>query len=141
MAHTVRDVMIGGPEYVNDSDTVLAAARRLAELSVGALPIRGPDGRLEGILTDRDIVVNVVVTGKDPAVTTVADIADQPEVVVIDADASIDAALVAMAGHRVRRLPVVNGGDLVGVLSQADLARALNDARAAKLMEAISLEP
>jgi CBS domain-containing protein len=75
MARTARDGMTGragGSESVKDSDTVVAAARRLAELNVGALAVCGGNGRLEGILLDRDIVVNVVAAGKDPATTTVA---------------------------------------------------------------------
>ena len=67
MAKTARDVMTADAECVGENETILDAAKKLAELDVGAMPICGEDNRLKGMLTDRDIVVKVLAQGKDPA--------------------------------------------------------------------------
>lgn len=141
MAKTAREVMSGGAECVGESDSVADAARKLAELNVGAMPICGEDNRLKGMLTDRDIVVKVIAQGRDPGSTTAREIADQEEVVTIGADDSVDEALRTMAHHKVRRLPVIDGHDLIGMVSQADLAKALDDSKIGQLVEAISAAP
>jgi CBS domain-containing protein len=141
MSKTARDVMSGGAECIGEKETIDTAARRLAELDVGAMPICGEDDRLKGMLTDRDIVVKVLARGKDPERTTAAELADQGEVVTIGADDSVDEALRTMIDHKVRRLPVIDGHRLVGVVSQADLARELDDAKVGELVEAISSAP
>ncbi len=141
MAKTARDVMSGGAECIGDADTVADAARRLAELDVGAMPICGEDDRLKGMLTDRDIVVKVSAAGKDPGSTKAGDIADQSEVVTIGADDSVDEALRTMTDHKVRRLPVIDGHRLIGVVSQADLAKEIDSEKVGELVEAISAAP
>lgn len=141
MAKKARDVMSGGAECVGENETVLDAAKKLAELDVGAMPICGEDNRLKGMLTDRDIVVKVLARDRDPAATKAGEVADQPEVVTIGADDSVDEALRTMKEHRVRRLPVIDGHDLIGVVSQADLAQALEDEQVGELVEAISAAP
>src|SRR3954447_9076415 len=108
MAKTARDVMTGGAECIGENDTVLDAAKRLAELNVGAMPICGSDNRLKGMLTDRDIVVKVLAQGKDPAATKAGELG-QGKPVTIGADDSVDEALYTMAEHKVRRLPVIDG--------------------------------
>jgi CBS domain-containing protein len=100
MAKTAREVMTGGAECIGERDTVADAARRLAELDIGAMPICGEDDRLKGMLTDRDIVVKVVAAGKDPGSVTAGEIADQPEVVTIGADDSVDEALRTMTNRK-----------------------------------------
>ena len=67
MAKTAREVMTQGVECAGENDTVADAAKKLADLDVGAMPICGEDNRLKGMLTDRDIVVEVIAKGKDPA--------------------------------------------------------------------------
>lgn len=141
MAKTARDVMSGGAESIGEGDTVADAARRLAELDVGAMPICGEDDRLKGMLTDRDIVVKVIAAGKDPGSTKAGDIADQSEVVTIGADDSVDEALRTMTDHKVRRLPVIDGHRLIGVVSQADLAKEIDSEKVGELVEAISAAP
>jgi CBS domain-containing protein len=138
MAKTARDVMSGGADCVSENDTVQTAAERLAELDVGAMPICGEDDRLHGMLTDRDIVVKVLAKGKDPSSVKAGELADQGEVVTIGADDSVDEALRTMADHKVRRLPVIDGHRLVGVVSQADLAREREPDKVGELVEAIS---
>jgi CBS domain-containing protein len=140
MAKTARDVMSHNVECVQENDTVLDAAKRLAELDVGAMPICGEDNRLKGMLTDRDIVVKVLAKDRDPASTTAGELA-QGKPVTIGADDSVDEALQTMAQHKVRRLPVIDGHDLVGIVSQADLARAIDEEKVGDLVEAISAAP
>jgi len=141
MSKTAREVMSGGAECVGEKDTIAEAAKQLAQLDVGAMPICGEDQRLKGMLTDRDIVVKVIAQGKDPSQTTAGQIADQGEVVTIGADDSVDEALRTMAHHKVRRLPVIDGHDLIGMVSQADLAKELDERKVGELVEAISAAP
>jgi CBS domain-containing protein len=122
---------------VGENDSVLDAAKRLAELGVGAMPICGEDDRLKGMLTDRDIVVKVLAQGKDPASTTAGELGDGKPVT-IGADDSATEALRTMAEHQVRRLPVIDGHDLIGMVSQADVARNLDEEDVGELVEAIS---
>jgi len=138
MAKTAREIMTGGTECVQEDETLVDAARKMQQLDVGALPICGNDNRLKGMLTDRDIVVKAIAEGRDPSGVTAAELATQSEVVTIGADDSIDEALATMKQHRVRRLPVIDGHDLVGVVSQADIASNLDNDKVGDLVEAIS---
>ena len=135
---TARDIMSPDCTCVGENDTVLEAAEKLAELDVGAMPICGEDDRLKGMVTDRDIVVKVLAEGKDPSSTPVSELATQDEVVTIGADDPIDEALRTMAAHKVRRLPVIDGHELVGIVSQADIATNLDEEKVGDLVEAIS---
>jgi CBS domain-containing protein len=137
MAKKARDIMSGGVECVGENDTVLDAAKRLAELNVGAMPICGEDNRLKGMLTDRDIVVKVLAQGKDPGSTTAGELGEGKPVT-IGADDSVEETLDTMKSHDVRRLPVIDGHDLVGIVSQADVARNLDPEKVGDLVEAIS---
>src|SRR3954470_24345804 len=140
MAKTARDVMTGGVECIGEDDSVLDAAKRLAELNVGAMPICGNDNRLKGMITDRDIVTKVVAQGKAPASTKAGE-RGRGKPVTIGADDSVDEALHTMAEHKVRRLPVIDGHDLIGIVSQADLARNVDEEKVGDLVEAISAAP
>ena len=121
MASTAREIMTGGVECVREDETVLDAARTMSRLGVGALPICGDDDRLKGMLTDRDIVVKVLAEGKDPASTKAGELG-QGKPVTIGADDSLDELVRTMAQHEVKRLPVIDGHQLVGVVSEADVA-------------------
>jgi CBS domain-containing protein len=117
----------------------LDVAKKLAELDVGSLPICGEDDRLKGMVTDRDIVVKVLAEGRDPASTTAGEIGQgDGTVITIGADDSVDEALSTMAGNQVRRLPVIDGHRLVGIVSQADIARNIEESKVGQLVEAIS---
>ena len=134
-----RDIMTPDAQCVGENDTVLDAAKRLAELGVGAMPICGEDDRLKGMLTDRDIVVKVLAQGKDPASVRAGELgAGDGKTITIGADDSIDEALRTMTEHKVRRLPVIDGHDLIGMVSQADVARNLDEEDVGELVEAIS---
>jgi CBS domain-containing protein len=140
MTTIAREIMTGGTECAQTSDTVAQAAQRMRELGVGALPICGDDNRLHGMITDRDIVVKTVADGLDVTQAKVQDFAGD-EVVTIGADDSIDEALATMSKAGVRRLPVIDGHDLVGMISQADIAKNLPDDKVADFLEAISSAP
>ena len=135
---TARDIMSPDCTCIGENDTVLDAAERLAELNVGSMPICGEDDRLKGMVTDRDIVVKVLAKGKDPSSTPVSELATQDEVVTIGADDPIEEALRTMAAHKVRRLPVIDGHDLVGIVAVADIATNLDEEQVGDLVEAIS---
>jgi CBS domain-containing protein len=137
-----RDIMSDDCTCVGENDSVLDAAKRLAELNVGALPICGEDDRLKGMLTDRDIVVKVLAQGKDPSSTKAGELGQgDSKTVTIGADDPIDEALRTMTDHKVRRLPVIDGHRLVGIISQADIARNLDEEQTGDLVEAISAAP
>ncbi|WP_027936455.1 CBS domain-containing protein [Amycolatopsis sp. ATCC 39116] len=134
-----REIMTPDPECVRTSDTVLDAAKRMAELQVGAMPICGEDNRLKGMLTDRDIVVKVLAEGKDPRAVNAGELA-QGEAVTIGADDDAKEILRTMAQHQVRRLPVIDGHDLVGIVAQADVARSLDEPEIGDLLQALSAD-
>jgi CBS domain-containing protein len=137
MAKTARDIMTEDCECAGESDTVADAAKKLAELGVGAMPICGDDDRLKGMITDRDIVTDVIAQGKDPSSVKVGELADGKPVT-IGADDSISEAIKTMSEHQVRRLPVIDGHELVGIVSQADLAKNAEEDDVGELVEAIS---
>jgi CBS domain-containing protein len=120
------------------TESAADAARRLAQADIGAVPVCEPDGHLSGVVTDRDMVVKVVAAGKDPGSILLGDIADQGKVVTIGADDSVDEALEVMKRHEVRRLPVIDGNEVVGLLSQGDVARAVRSEQAGDLIASIS---
>jgi CBS domain-containing protein len=134
---TARDLMNPVPHFVRGTESVTAAAARMTELGVGALPICGEDNRLHGMLTDRDIVRKVVARGVDPRTARVGDIA-QGETVTIGADEDVAVLLRTMVDHKVRRLPVIDGRELVGIVAVADVARAMDDPDIGLLVQAIS---
>jgi CBS domain-containing protein len=134
---TAREIMTPGAECVNEDDTVREAARRMADLGVGSLPICGNDNRLKGMLTDRDIVIKVLATGDDPDSVTAGALA-QGKPVTIGADDPAEEILRTMGQHQVRRLPVIDGHDLVGIVALADVARALPDQPVGDVLDAIS---
>jgi CBS domain-containing protein len=136
---TAREIMTGGTECVRDYESILVAAEKMAGQGVGALPICGEDDRLKGMLTDRDIVVKVLGAGKNPAATKAGDLA-QGEVVTIGADDDADEILRTMSAHKVRRLPVIDGHTLIGMVAQADVARALPDPKVGDLVQALSTD-
>lgn len=132
--------MTSAPECAATSDSLVDAARKMRDLDVGALPICGEDNRLHGMITDRDITVRVVAEGKNPADVKVADLADGKPVT-IGADDSIEETLRTMREHHVRRLPVIDGHELIGIVSQADVASNIPEDKVGDLVEAISEAP
>jgi CBS domain-containing protein len=135
-ARRARDIMHPGAECVSENDTLAAAAQRMRDLGVGSLPICGADDRLHGIITDRDIVVRCIAEGRDPAQVRAGELA-QGTLFWVDAAADVDDVLREMEDHRVKRLPVIENHRLVGVISEADLARNLSEDRLAEFVEKV----
>ena len=132
----VRDLMTPGPTTCERSTTVVEAARVMASEDVGPVPIVD-GGRLVGIVTDRDIVVRVVAEGQDPSSATIGDIASS-DLVTVQPDMDLQEAERLMADKQVRRLLVTEGDRLVGIVAQADLARALDEERTGEVVQQIS---
>jgi CBS domain-containing protein len=133
---TARDIMHMGAECIGEHESLLRTAQRMRDLDVGALPICGDDDRLHGIITDRDIVIKCIAAGRDPANVTAGDLAEGKPVTVLS-DADVSEVLRAMEEHQIRRLPVIESHRLVGMISEADLARHLPEQAVGEFVEAI----
>jgi CBS domain-containing protein len=138
---TVRDIMTESPEVVDETETISRIAEILAENDIGGVIVWSDDHRLRGMVTDRDITTQVVAAKKDPNTTTARDILAGSEVVTVGADDSLDVAVEKMTRHAVRRLPVIDGTDLVGIVSQADLAIHAGGDSVGQMVEQISEAP
>jgi len=136
MAKKVRDAMTPEPRVADPSLSLAEAAKLMRSEDIGSLPIV-QEGQLVAVLTDRDIVVRAVAESADLSATKVGDIASRKPVT-IEPDEDLDEALAQMARAQVRRLPVVEGGRLVGVLAQADIAQEAKSKQAGELVEEIS---
>ncbi|HEV3408605.1 MAG TPA: CBS domain-containing protein [Gaiellaceae bacterium] len=132
----IRDVMTSNPTTVERSTNILEAAKVMAGEDVGPLPVTD-GGRLVGIVTDRDIVTRVLAEERDPQSTTVGDICSSDLVTVTPED-DLDQALRTMASAQVRRLPVVEGDRIVGIVAQADVARQAPEQQTGEIVEEIS---
>lgn len=137
---SAREIMHLGVECIKEDETLAAAAGRMRELQVGALPICGPDDRLRGILTDRDIVVRAIAEGLDPNTTTARELA-QGTPIWVDADAELDQAMRMMTENKIRRLPVIENHRLVGMISEADVAVSCTPQQIATFTSAIYSAP
>jgi CBS domain-containing protein len=136
MANSVRDAMTADPRSIGKSVSVVEAARLMREQDIGSLPITD-DEKLVGMITDRDITMRVVAEAADPKVTSIEDVYS-PDLISVEPDKDLEEALVLMARHQVRRLPVVEDGRLVGIVAQADIALRENETKTGELVEAIS---
>lgn len=134
---TAREIMTTGAECVGENETLEVAAQKMRDLDVGVLPICGEDNRLKGVITDRDIVVKCLAEGGDPRNTKAGSLAEGKPVT-IGADDSVEEAIQTMQAHKVRRLPVIDGHDLVGMVAQADIARSLPEDQVGELVKLIS---
>ncbi|MEV0730054.1 CBS domain-containing protein [Polymorphospora sp. NPDC050346] len=134
---SARDIMTPGVTCIGANDDLQTAARQMMELDVGSLPICGEDNQLKGMLTDRDIVVKVIAAGRDPRGVTAGELAEGKPVT-IGADDDAEEILETMSEYQVRRLPVIDGHELIGIVAVADVARALPDRPVGDLVESIS---
>ena len=129
--------MTQGAECIGESETLIDAARKMRDLDVGALPICGDDDRLKGVLTDRDIVVRCLAAGDDPAAITAGSLAEGKPVT-IGADDPIEEVLSTMSANQVRRLPVIDGHRLVGIISEGDIAQHASRSDVGETVDAIT---
>ncbi|WTG93529.1 CBS domain-containing protein [Kitasatospora sp. NBC_01560] len=112
--------MHSGTVCIASTATLAEAAEMMAESAVSALPVCDSDGAIKGLITDRDIVVKCVAVGKDPWTMTTAEAAGATHAV--HADDHMEMVLKRMEQHQIRRVPVIDNGQLVGMISEADLA-------------------
>lgn len=126
---TAREIMHPGVQCVDEDANLVEAARLMRDLDVGSLPICGKDDRLHGIITDRDIVIRAVADGLDLAATRAGEFGCH--VHWVDASDSLAEVLRTMEDNQIRRVPVIEDHRLVGMVSEADLARHLPDDRLA----------
>jgi CBS domain-containing protein len=133
---TARDIMHAGAECISDSQHLQQAARQMRDSDVGALPICSDDGRLLGIVTDRDIVIKCVANGVDPSTVTAGQLA-QGKPVTVDSKADVNDVLHLMEENQIRRLPVIDKQQVVGMISEADLARHLPEQEVGRFVEAV----
>ena len=117
----LRDIMTDTVVRISPEETVAVAARTFARYNIGMLPVCGGDGRLCGVVTDRDLITRCVAAGRDPAGTPVREVMTK-NVVSVRQDMDTVAAAQLMARQQVRRLPVVENGKLCGMVSLGDLA-------------------
>jgi CBS domain-containing protein len=136
MANSIREVMTPSPQTVEAGATAADAAKLMKQADAGMIPVV-EEQRLVGTLTDRDIAIRVVAEGKDAGATTVGEIASR-DLVTIGPDQDIAEALGLMASNQIRRLPVVEGETLIGVVAQADVARHADERRVGETVEQIS---
>ncbi|RNL83526.1 CBS domain-containing protein [Halostreptopolyspora alba] len=137
---SAAEIMHQGAECVDENESLNVAARKMRDLGVGALPICGTDRRLHGILTDRDIVIKCLAEDKNPAECNASEMASGKPFYV-DADTEVDAVLQQMMEHRVKRMPVIRDHQLVGIISESDLARHLPEEKLTQLVESIKSGP
>ena len=120
MAQSISEVMTSDPRTVELEDTLVRASSEMRDGDMGAVIVT-ENGECTGILTDRDIVVRAIAANKDPNETTVGEVATR-DVTTLTPDQSVDDAIKIMSDEKVRRLPVVDGGRPVGIVSIGDLS-------------------
>ena len=137
MGQSIREIMTPNPSTIEPDKSIADAARIMKQEDAGVVPVT-ENGRLTGMITDRDIAVRVVAERKDPQSTTVREVAST-DLVTVDPQQDLDEALRLMTQHQVRRLPVVEeDGRLVGIVAQADVAREGDDAKTGQVVQEIS---
>lgn len=140
MAQTVREIMTPNPEWVSEGASAQEVAQKMRDADAGAIPVCNNDGKVIGMVTDRDLALNVVAEGRSPEGFKVGGLA-AGRAITIEPDASVMDALNMMAQYKVRRLPVVEDQSLVGIVSQGDVAIHLDDDSTGRLVEVISAAP
>ena len=140
MATKVADVMTQRPRALDPKTPLNEVAKVMETDDVGAVPLVDGD-RLVGIVTDRDIVVRAIAKGKDPSGMPASEVSSR-DLVTVHPDDDLSDALELMARYQVRRVAVTAEDDrLIGVVSQADVAREGKDKDTGQLVEGISREP
>lgn len=118
----VKDAMTPNPVFCKVSDTAQSVAKMLRDSDIGSIPVLSDGGRLEGMITDRDLCCTVVAEGLDPKTTRIEKWIT-PNPITCRAEDSLEKCEQAMAANQVRRIPVVDeSGRCIGIVAQADLA-------------------
>ncbi|MFF4145260.1 CBS domain-containing protein [Streptomyces sp. NPDC001698] len=135
---TAKDIMTPAAQWIPLNETLDRAAQMMRDHEVGALPVSDPnnDDRMCGIITDRDIVVKCIAAGHDPAQVTCGDLCEgTPRW--IDAGSDVSDVLREMEDHRIKRLPVLKDKRMIGMISEADVARHLTDDQLAEFVHRV----
>ena len=117
----IREIMSTPVVRIHPGENVMVAARMMERCNIGAIPVCGNDGRLQGVITDRDIVTRCLAAERAPGSTKVGDIMTAG-VVAIRPDMEVSTAAALMGNRQVRRLPVMENGKLCGMVSLGDLS-------------------
>ena len=117
----LRDIMTSPVVRIHPEETVAVAARTLTHYNIGILPVCGNDGRLCGLVTDRDLVTRCLASGRSPLNTSVRDVMTT-QIIAARPDMEANLAAGMMGREQIRRLPVVENGKLCGMVSLGDLA-------------------
>lgn len=133
---TARDIMNAGATCIGEDQTLMQAAQMMRDMNVGSLPICGNDKKLHGIITDRDIVVKCLAEGRDPNTCTAGELA-QGHIAWVDADTDMDQIVEMMSREQVKRMPVIDDHMLVGMISESDLARHLDEHQLSTFVERV----
>ncbi|MFD7097825.1 CBS domain-containing protein [Streptomyces xanthophaeus] len=123
-----RDIMSEGVQCIREDQSLVEASRMMRDLNVGCLPICGADERLQGLITDGDIVIKCCAEGMDPSRMRAGELSGTLHW--IDAEANAQEAVDTMEIHQIKRLPVIDvagGHRLVGMITEANLAKNLSD--------------
>jgi CBS domain-containing protein len=132
----IREIMTENPKTCGPQDSVIDAAKLMASEDVGPIPIV-EGGNLVGIVTDRDIVIRVVAEGRDARSTTLGEIAST-DIATVSPDDDLDRAIEVMGSKQIRRIPVVEGQRIIGIVAQADVARHAEETKVGDVVEDIS---
>ncbi|NUT52051.1 MAG: CBS domain-containing protein [Saccharothrix sp.] len=132
---TAREIMNSGVQCIKEDQNLRDAAQMMLRMNVGSLPICGADDKLHGIITDRDIVLRCVAEGRDPSTMIAGELAGHLHWV--DAEDDLSDVLRTMEENQIRRLPVIERHRLVGMVSEADLARHLDETQLAEFVERV----
>lgn len=135
-----REIMHTDVQGVRSDESLAAAAMKMRDLHVGALPVVSADNQLEGLITDRDIVVRGLAEGRSPESTTAAALIRESPISV-DADSDVGEVLYTMEQNKVRRVMVVDGQRVVGIISEANLATHLDPSRVGEFAASVYSAP
>ena len=126
MANRVQDVMTGNPKTLKASSSIMEAARMMRDSDIGDVIVVDDSGKVYGIVTDRDLVIRAIASGEDPKSTRIESVCSR-EMTVLHPTQTTDEAVKLMKEKAIRRLPVVDGETVVGVVSLGDLATRLDE--------------
>jgi CBS domain-containing protein len=132
----IREIMSTEIKKVTPDNALIDIAAMMRDEDIGALPVV-KDGELRGIVTDRDIVVRAIAEGKEPSTTTVQEVLSE-KVESVEPDDDIEEAADVMAAHQIRRLPVVEDGKLIGMVSLGDISIKHEKSTVAHALEGVS---
>ncbi|MGO0576937.1 CBS domain-containing protein [Ornithinimicrobium panacihumi] len=133
---TAREIMSQGAQVLSEDQSPVDAAALMRDHGVGALPVVTADGSLAGIITDRDIVVNAVADGRSLGEMRVGELA-QGIVSTVSPDEDVDRIVDIMGDQQIKRLPVMDGDQVVGMISESDLAKNVSEDKIAHFVKMV----